>query len=260
MATHHHISIKKTSAVGFVLFAVTILAMQYPEDTGNVAGALLGGILPALLWLWFWLKEDKAHPEPKRIIFTAFFLGMVAVPIAIFAEKMVMDRLGAVTFSLFLAWAVIEESVKYAAAAVSGFQSEYFDEPIDAIMYLISAALGFAALENVLFIFASITDGGFADALVTGQLRFVGASLLHVASSALIGFSVAFGLCETSLKRWLYLAIGLLTGISLHTLFNYLIMITNGEYLLSIFGLLWVVIILIIVLFEKVKRSLCAVA
>ncbi|MBI2120338.1 MAG: PrsW family intramembrane metalloprotease [Parcubacteria group bacterium] len=259
MATHHHISIEKTSTVGFVLFAVTVLAMQYPEDSGRVASALLGGILPALLWLWFWLKEDKAHPEPKRIIFTAFFIGMLGVPIAIFFEKMAMDKIGAITFTLFLSWAIIEEVVKYAAASMSGFRSKYFDEPIDAIMYLISASLGFAALENVLFIFSAIADDGFAGALVTGQLRFVGASLLHVASSALIGFSVAFGLCETRFKRGLYLCVGLLTGISLHTAFNYLIMITNGEYLLSIFGLLWLVIVLIILLFEKIKRSQCAV-
>jgi RsiW-degrading membrane proteinase PrsW (M82 family) len=260
MATHHHISVKKTSIVGFVLFAVTILAMQYPaKDAANVAGALLGGILPALLWLWFWLKEDKAHPEPKRIIFMAFFFGVLGVPIAIFFEKIVMDYLGAVSFALFLWWAIIEELVKYLGATVSGLRSKYFDEPIDAVMYLISAALGFAALENVFFIFSSIADGGFASALTTGQLRFVGASVLHIATSALVGFSIAFGLCEPKWKKWLYHTMGLTTAISLHTFFNYLIMISNGEYLFNIFALLWGVIIVIIILFEKIKRSQCAI-
>lgn len=260
MATHHHISIKKTSAVAFVLFAVTLLAMQYPaKDTVNVAGALLGGILPALFWLWFWLKEDKAHPEPKRIIFLAFVFGMLGVPAAIFFEKLAMDQIGAVTFTLFVSWAVIEEFIKYIAAIISGLRSKYFDEPIDAVMYLISAALGFAALENVFFIFSSIVDGGFADALMTGQLRFVGASLLHIACSALVGFSIAFGLCEPRWKKWLYHGVGLLTAISLHTVFNYLIMISNGKYLLNIFALLWGIIVVIILLFEKIKRSQCEV-
>jgi RsiW-degrading membrane proteinase PrsW (M82 family) len=258
MAIHHHISIKKTSAVAFVLFAVTVLAFQYPvQDTANVLGALLGGILPALFWLWFWLREDKAHPEPKRIIFLAFGFGMFAVPVAIFFEKLAMDQIGAITFTLFLAWAIIEELVKYFAAIISGLKSKYFDEPIDATMYLISAALGFAAFENVFFIFSSIMDGGFADALVTGQLRFVGASLLHVAASALVGFSIAFGLCKTIWEKWIYHAVGLLTAISLHTIFNYLIMVSNGEYLLSVFALLWGVIVIIIILFEKVKHSHC---
>ncbi len=259
MATHHHISIVKTGSVAVVLFAVTLLALQFPKNTGNIAGALLGGILPALVWLWFWLKEDKAHPEPKRIIFLAFAFGMLGVPFAVLFEKLAMNQIGAITFTLFLLWAIIEESIKYAAARLSGLQSKYFDEPIDAVMYLISAALGFAALENVFFVFSSIMDGGFADALVTGQLRFVGASLLHVAASALVGFSIAFGLCETRWKKWTYHIAGLLTAISLHTVFNYLIMKSNGEHLLNIFALLWVVIIVIIILFEKIKRSQCKI-
>jgi RsiW-degrading membrane proteinase PrsW (M82 family) len=261
MATHHHISIKKTSIVGFVLFAVTLLAFQYPQkDMENVAGALIGGILPAFFWLWFWLKEDRAHPEPKRIIFLAFVFGMLGVPIAIFLEKLAMDNIGAVTFVLFLLWAIIEESIKYFAAMLSGLRSKYFDEPIDAIMYLISAALGFAALENVFFVFSSIANGGFADAFVTGQLRFVGASLLHIAASAFVGFSIAFGLCEPKWKKWLYHAFGLLTAISLHTIFNYFIMINDGKYLFNVFALLWGIIIVIIILFEKIKRSQCVLA
>jgi RsiW-degrading membrane proteinase PrsW (M82 family) len=260
MATHHHISVKKTSIVGFVLFAVTILAMQYPaKNAFNFIGALIGGILPALLWLWFWLKEDKAHPEPKKIIFAAFAFGMLGVPVAVFLEKFVLDEIGSISLVLFIIWAVIEEFVKYAAAILSGLRSKYFDEPIDAVMYLISAALGFAALENVFFIFSSVLDGGFADGLITGQLRFVGASLLHIAGSALVGFSIAFSLCESNVKKWLYHWIGLLTAIALHTAFNYLIMISNGKYLLNIFALLWGVIVIIIILFEKVKRSQCEI-
>jgi RsiW-degrading membrane proteinase PrsW (M82 family) len=259
MAIHHHINVKRTSAVSFVLFAVTILALQYPKDTGNVVGALLGGVLPALVWLWFWLKEDKAHPEPKRIIFLAFFFGMLSVPLAILFEKLAMDWLGPITLIVFLLWAIIEELLKYFAAIISGLRSKYFDEPIDAVMYLISAALGFAALENVFFIFSSIVDGGFAEGFATGQLRFVGASLLHIASSALVGFSIAFGLCEPKWKKWLYHAVGLFLAVSLHTAFNYLIMKSNGGYLFNVFVLLWGVIAVIIFLFQKIKHSECKI-
>ncbi len=260
MAIHHHVSIRKTSLVGFVLFAITVLAVQYPQDASNAIAALLGGILPALLWLWFWLKEDKAHPEPKKIIFAAFAFGMLGVPLAVILEKAVMDAAGAITFLVLVYWAAIEELAKHAAAILSGLRSKYFDEPIDAVMYLISAALGFAALENVFFVFSSILDGGFADGILTGQLRFVGASLLHVACSALVGFSIAFGLCESKWKKLLYHGAGLGIAIFLHTVFNYLIMISNGEYLFNVFALLWGVIIVIILLFEKIKRSLCDVA
>lgn len=266
MATHHHISIAKTGSVAIAAFAVTYVALQDPQYSMTITGALLGGLLPALFWLWFWFHEDKIHPEPKKIIFTAFFFGMIAVPLAIFLEKFYIgfrypgisdtEALGMLAFIDLFAWAAIEEFLKFGMAFLAGLRSQYFDEPIDAVMYLISAALGFAAIENALFIWSAVSQGGF-DALITGQLRFIGASLLHVAGSALIGFSIGFGLCKPKLTRAIYLVIGLVGAFTLHAVFNYLIIITNEQYLLDIFALLWIVMILIIFLFEKIKRSPC---
>ena len=51
--------------------------------------AISGGILPALIWLWFWLKEDL-HPEPKKAISLTFFFGMLMVPAAFVLEKALM--------------------------------------------------------------------------------------------------------------------------------------------------------------------------
>ena len=43
----------------------------------------MGGVAPALLWLWFWLKEDNQKPEPKGLIATIFFIGMICVIVVI---------------------------------------------------------------------------------------------------------------------------------------------------------------------------------
>ena len=115
MATHHHINIKKTGTIAGVTLVLTYLAMNNPLLSGHIAGALIGGILPALFWLWFWLKEDKVHPEPKKIIFEAFYLGMIAVIIAIFLEKLTYDSILQYSPLLFFIWAVIEETLKYFA-------------------------------------------------------------------------------------------------------------------------------------------------
>src|SRR3989344_2986361 len=123
--------------------------------------AFLGGILPALLWLWFWLKEDGKKPEPKRLIVAAFFSGMLAVPIALYFEGVAKNAIQS-GFLLLLAWAIIEEVVKYLGAHVVAFRSvcldksRCVDEPIDPAIYLVSAALGFAALENTLFLIAPV--------------------------------------------------------------------------------------------------------
>jgi len=49
--------------------------------------ALFGGILPALVWLVFWLREDKKNPEPKKLILRTFLFGMGAVMIVLFFQK-----------------------------------------------------------------------------------------------------------------------------------------------------------------------------
>ncbi|MCX6736030.1 MAG: PrsW family glutamic-type intramembrane protease [Candidatus Parcubacteria bacterium] len=255
MATHHHINIKKTGSVALFAFILTWIAMKFPEDSSRTIGALLGGILPALFWLWFWLKEDKVHPEPKKIIFEAFLFGMLAVPLAILFEKITFWSGGTILFSTFFIWAVIEETFKYYAAFIAGIRTQYFDEPIDVIMYMISAALGFSAAENALFVFTALDGGALAVGITTLQLRFIGASLLHVASSALIGFSIGFGLGESRWKKYFYLFTGLILAFALHTAFNYFIMIGGGQSLLGVFALLWVVIVVIIALFEKIKKS-----
>jgi RsiW-degrading membrane proteinase PrsW (M82 family) len=255
MATHHHISLTKTGSVAAVALVATYFATQYPAFALRVSGALLGGILPALFWLWFWLKEDKVHPEPKKIIFEAFVFGMISVPFAIFFEKITLAGVGELSLLLFFVWAVIEETFKYFGAFIAGIRTEYFDEPIDVVMYMISAALGFAALENVLFIYTSLDQGTITAGITMLQLRFIGASLLHVACSALIGFGIGFGIGKKNVTRFAYLFTGLAFAFALHTAFNYLIMVTEGKYLFNIFMLLWLVVVLIILLFEKIKRS-----
>jgi len=49
----------------------------------DVFFAFVGGLLPALLWLWFWLREDL-HPEPRRILLLTFTAGMVMAIVALF--------------------------------------------------------------------------------------------------------------------------------------------------------------------------------
>jgi len=144
MPTHQHITIKRTATISIIIVLLTYFVLANGRNGLNIVGALAGGILPALFWLWFWLHEDKTHPEPKQIIFLAFFLGMIAVPAAIFLEKIYMsctypslsdsDLLSSITLIDLFFWAAIEETIKYAMAFFAGFRSKYFDEPVDAVM------------------------------------------------------------------------------------------------------------------------------
>src|SRR6266403_362128 len=84
--------------------------------------SFLGGILPALVWLYFLLKEDARCPEPRHMILLAMLAGMIAVPLVLPLEHLAITSLPSTEPSpglyVIIAWATIEETAKYALAAV----------------------------------------------------------------------------------------------------------------------------------------------
>ncbi|MBI2109292.1 MAG: PrsW family intramembrane metalloprotease [Parcubacteria group bacterium] len=221
--------------------------------------ALLGGILPALIWLWFWLKEDSAHPEPKRLIIAAFIAGMIAVPVAFFLEKFAFSFLGT-GLTIVIVWAAIEELLKYGGAYIVAFRSVCLDksmcvdEPLDPLIYMITVALGFSALENTMFLINPLLGGDTVSGFLTGNLRFIGATLLHVVASATIGLGKGLSFYKNNATKRVYFAVGITVAIALHALFNFSIIIYKGQNIFLIFGVLWIFVVALLLSFERVKR------
>ncbi len=247
--------------------------------TRLVLAAFLGGILPAIFWLWFWLKEDRLHPEPKRLLFYAFVGGAVAVPIAFILESS-LNRvwpgglsLPSVFFpaelintsfwlsvGLVAGWAVIEEGLKFLGARLTVFRGRDFDEPVDTMIYLITVALGFAAVENTLQLFQLIlahTAG--SEVIVFSSLRFLGATVLHVASSATLGAILALGYCAHPRHRPVYWVGGFIAATLLHLIFNIFIILDTASGIPTIYYWLWLWIVFVILMFEKVKSLTCKI-
>lgn len=227
--------------------------MEFIQNPKAIILALLGGLIPALLWLWFWLKEDKERPEPAGLILVTFLLGMIAVVAVLPIEQAAKDYIGSNT-TLTVVWAGIEELMKFAAVAFIALRSRYVDEPIDYAIYMMTAALGFAALENALFLIHPLILNDTTVSLLTGNLRFLGATLLHAVSSAFIGIFMGISYYMKWLPRKIHLFLGILTAIVLHSLFNFFIIGGNGENFFAVFGFLWVISIITILLFEKLRR------
>ncbi|OGZ04492.1 MAG: hypothetical protein A2648_01485 [Candidatus Lloydbacteria bacterium RIFCSPHIGHO2_01_FULL_41_20] len=214
--------------------------------------ALTGGILPALLWLWFWLKEDL-HPEPRGLLIFSFLAGMCAVIIVLPIEKFFYTRMQDGIW-LITAWSATEEITKYFAAYFIAFKTRFLDEPMDYVIYMITVALGFAALENTLFLISTIEKSGLAEGLATQNLRFIGASLLHVIGSASIGIAMALSYYRGWFMKKTYLLFGLASAIVLHALFNFFIIKGSGDNIFTVFGFVWVIAVLFLLIFEKIKR------
>lgn len=230
---------------------------------GTLGYAFLGGFLPPLVWLYFLLKEDERCPEPLPLLLIAFVAGMLAVPLALPLQTIVRDHAylayhGCAAYMplcvpIILGWSVIEETLKYAVAALLVLWRKDVDEPIDLVIYMLTVALGFAALENALFLLGLLIEGGgIMDSLMLGNGRFIGSNLLHVIASSAIGFALAFSFNFPKLLRALCAAAGLILAIALHAVFNFFIIQGDGAYLYA-FLIVWTAAVVFFALFEALR-------
>lgn len=222
------------------------------SQTETILYALLGGVLPALVWLTFWLREDAKRPEPKGRLAETFFFGMLSVVLVLPLQKLVALRFPELDVPAFTLWALIEEGFKF-LAAFWALRSIDNDEPIDSLVYMLTAALGFVALENALFILNPLLQQDVAVAISTGGTRFLGASLLHVLSSGAVGVAMAFAYYKSRIKKVSYWLLGLAMAVAIHASFNLYILNQDNLGTLETFAMVWLGIAVLIAFFERVK-------
>ncbi len=173
------------------------------------------GLLPAVLWLLFFLREDASRPEPRRMIIYVFIGGALAAGASVvpefYLQKYFPPSLEAPSYAspLLPLFALIEEVAKFLIVYLIIKKSAYFDEGVDAMIYMITAGLGFAAVEN------SLNLIGAESVLETFALRSIGATLLHALASGILGFHWIRG----------YLVPGIVAATLLHWAFNYFVLI-----------------------------------
>jgi RsiW-degrading membrane proteinase PrsW (M82 family) len=194
------------------------------------------GIAPSVIWLLFYLHKD-VHPEPKRLVFLVFISGALMGPAALLLQLSLLSALSPTTpwptlmasfnrnsylfiLNIIIFAPLTEELMKYLAARWTALKNPYFDEPIDAMIYLIVGALGFAATENLLniFLIPNITP---RLAISQATVRFLSATLLHALASGTLGYFIARALFDFKRRKILLLA-GFSLAIALHGFYNYL--------------------------------------
>jgi len=191
------------------------------------------------------------------MILGTFVIGMLVVPAVIPFQRYFCTVLGSCNplpdASTLILWAAVEELFKYAAVAAFVLWRKSVDESVDYVIYMITAALGFAALENTLFLLGPLMQGQVFESVVTSNIRFVGASLLHVVSSALIGFALGFSFMHRRLMRIVLVVIGVILAIALHAGFNILILSGEASGMFQALFTVWSAAIVFFALFEILK-------
>ena len=126
----------------------------------NLFGIFLVAFSPGIFWLWFFLRRSSYRPAPRKLIAWTFGLGCLSTVPAVVIETVFLDEgivaqeieFATIVTSMLLVVGPVEEFCKFAAVRWLAYKSRYFDEPIDGLVYAGAASLGFASLENVIYV------------------------------------------------------------------------------------------------------------
>ncbi len=129
-------------------------------------GLFLLAIAPCLIICQYIFRMDKYESEPKLHLLVCFILGIVCTLPAINLETLGTRLINSEPHNLFRTFifatfvvALSEELLKFLSLMFYAFPRKEFNEPMDGIVYSTMVSMGFAAMENILYVQGNIKDG-----------------------------------------------------------------------------------------------------
>jgi RsiW-degrading membrane proteinase PrsW (M82 family) len=208
----------------------------------NFCIILLTAMLPIAVLLFYIYRKDKNSPEPIGQLLKAFFIGVLAAPLSLCISTPLESLglytmepasiLGAISTS-FLGAAIPEEIAKFFLLWLVLRKNRFFDEKMDGIVYAVCISLGFAALENIMYLFSNVESY-----LSVGIVRAIFAVPGHFCFGILMGYyySLARFYPKTPKKNKVLI---LAAPIIVHGLYDSILFIINVTP--SISGILMIV-------------------
>ncbi|GIN92050.1 protease PrsW [Siminovitchia terrae] len=193
------------------------------------------GVAPGLALLSYFYLRDQYGQEPILTVFKTFLMGaVITFPIMFVQYIMSTEEIiqGSI-MSAFLSAALFEEFIKWFVLFFAIYQHDEFDEPFDGIVYGASISLGFATVENILYLAAN------------GVSFAIGRALLPVSSHALFGVIMGYYLGKAKFqsnrtqKRWLFYSF--FVPFLLHGLYDFILLSEKNwlYYILPFMLFLW---------------------
>lgn len=169
--------------------AERVLGLDSPVKIGRALSLVMAAV-PGLLWLAYFYAQDRDEPEPKHYVLGVFLLGaFVAAPLAGFlgwhagpGQAFTPDGIVLAVVPCGLA----QEFSKYVVVRYSVYLSEEFDEPLDGIIYMTAAGIGFATAENYDYL-RGLSGSVF---LATGVMNVVVTTLAHGSIAGVLGYAL----------------------------------------------------------------------
>ena len=183
-------------------------------------------ILPVVILAWYIYKKDKYEKEPFLMLMLAFFLGMIAIPLDVLVVEIINTIwLGSTVFySAVLEAGIPEELCKWALFMLVIWRNKNFNEFFDGIVYAVFIGLGFACIENIMYVFSAESVG---DAFQTGVMRALLSVPGHFLFAVIMGYFL--GMAKfTPKKHGKYLLLSYICPMVAHSIFDYLLMLSSA--------------------------------
>ena len=171
-------------------------------------------VLPALILIFYTYQQDKMQREPVKMIakgfgwgclsvFCSFFISVPSMHLGLFPDG--INSFWDAFRTAFFGAAIPEETAKLFCLWMFLRKNPYFDERMDGIVYAVCVGMGFAAFENIEYLFAAGTDW-----VTTGIGRSLTAIPGHFGFAVLMGYYFSLNHFDkyrapmAGLKMWLY--------------------------------------------------------
>lgn len=185
--------------------------------------SLIGlAILPVVILLIYIYRKDKFQKEPIGLLLAALGMGMLSVLPIVFVERFLsslnpFDGVDGALYTAFVVAGCVEEGFKLLFLYWLIWRNKYFDEYFDGIVYAVFVSMGFALVENVMYVFS----GG----LSTGIMRALLSVPAHFLFAVVMGYF--FALAKFYRNRTWNMLLAFIAPMLLHGIFDALLMVAE---------------------------------
>lgn len=205
---------------------------------------IIVSVIPIIL-LGLYIYNKDTEKEPKSLLIELFSSGLVSsfivVVINMLTALLIPDFYLSDNYSkftlfelfilIFLEIALVEELSKWLMIRFLGYQSKEFDQPYDIIVYAVFVSLGFAAVENIMY----VMQGGITVGLYRALFSVPGHAAFGVFMGYFLGLAKVYQK-KDKFKYRLYIFLSIFIPALIHTIYNFLLMLESFYCLIIFIG------------------------
>ncbi|MGN0067649.1 MAG: PrsW family intramembrane metalloprotease [Bacteroides sp.] len=219
---------------------------------------LISALTPVAVLLWYIYRKDKVQPEPTKWLLKAFGFGVLSIFLSfvfsvpaclLFGMEMDANTYSSIREAFadaFVLAAIPEELAKLIMLRLLLRKNPYFDEKFDGIVYAVCIGMGFAGIENVMYLAGGIEDGSWIGIGISRALFSIPG---HFFFAVLMGYYYSlyhFGIDRSPKAK----AMILVAPILAHGLFDGILFCMNVDE-----GLALICLFLFLYFFNKLRKK-----